>query len=122
MATAAVTDMCRYIYPNVIPLGVEAPAIVYGVDTDERERTLSGQGSYRMARVSLDVYAPQYDDAHTIADALESALVDYAGQLGEAALGIEVDHLRQERRSDLYENSTDYHRVSLQFSIGYEAS
>ncbi len=122
MATDAVTDLCRFIYPNVIPLGQEAPAIVYGVDSDERDRTLGGQGSYRMARVALDVYAPKYDDAQAIADALESALVDFRGALGAASLNIEADHVRQERRTDLYENTTDYHRVSMQFFIGYEMS
>lgn len=120
LATAAVTKHCKYIYPHVIPQDRTPPAITYAVDEIDRDRGLSGELSYNLARISLDVYTDSEVLSNTIADAIEAALVDYRGTLGKAASGIDCDHIRQERRFGIFETPTELYRVSLQLAIGYE--
>ena len=119
-AQAVVTDVCQWIYPQVIPSERKPPAITYSVDQDTRLRLTSGQGSYSEALVSLDVYTNEYADSHEIADAIELAMIDYAGALGTVTPSIEADHIRLERRIDIFEPQSELHRVSMQFFIGYE--
>jgi hypothetical protein len=84
-ADAGVQAQCKWIYPAVIPQGKPAPAIVYGVEQDEPLRTMDGASLYREARLDLDCYATKYVDAQAIADAVEDALTDYRGLLGQDA-------------------------------------
>lgn len=121
-ATAGVRKLCKWIYPQIIPQDRQAPAITYRVDDIERDRGLAGELSYNLARVSVDVYTDDYSTSSAIADAIEAALVDYRGTLGKAASGIDCDHIRLERRFDIFESPTELHRVSLQFAIGYEVT
>lgn len=120
LATPAVMALCKWIYPHIIPQDREPPAITYKVDSVERDRLLDGEGTYNLAQVSLDVYTNKYNDSHVIADAIEVALIDFRGTLGKAATAVDCNHLRLERRFDIFEAATRLHRVSLQFTIGYE--
>lgn len=123
LATSALTSLCPNLVPTVRPLRVGPPFVVLTLDDDRRERMLDGsEGPYRQAVLSADCYATRLADAIAIADAVESALIDYSGgALGTTSPQVLVDHLRLERRGPhLFESDTDLHRVPLEFLIGYE--
>ena len=121
-ASQAVTSLCRWIYPHVIPENREAPAITYNVDGGERQKQIDGTtGPYYMDQVRIDVYADEYAKAWSIADAVQVELIDYRGPLGKAARGIDCDFIALVRAPfDIFEAETELRRVSLQFTIGYE--
>lgn len=124
VATTAVTDVVSTrIYPTIIPQRGEYPACTYNLDFDERVRLMNGtEGDYRRATVEVNCYATRLSVAHDIADAVESALIDFRGTLGTTSpVSIDCDHIRLERRGpEIFEAETELHRVPLQFLIGYE--
>jgi len=118
---AGIKALCKRIFPDLIPQGQDTPAIVYSFNDDERQQHLSGlQGNYRMARFAVDCYDLNKGRAHTLADAVESALIGFRGTLGSTTPAIDADHIRLERRFDLYETDTKLHRTALEFTVGYE--
>lgn len=123
-ADATLSALVNGIWPSVIPQGENAPGIVYTVEDEIRDRRLDGtEGPYFIAIIECNCYAPVYADAIAIANALQSALIDYRGQLGSTVPVVTADHIRLDRRlPDEYEGDTDYRRISLQFLIGYQVS
>lgn len=92
------------VFPGKLPQGVAMPAIRYTVVSDVPSLTFDGAGELRRARVQVDAYAKRYLDAQALADALEGAVG-----------GSQSDWLLVARR-DGYEDETELHRVSLDFS------
>lgn len=122
-ADSAVAALIEGVYPIVIPETASPPCITYTVDDDVRERTLGGEGPYRMVYFDLNYWAEKYATAIAIAAAVENALIDYRGTLGATSPSITVDHLRLERRlPDDFEADTKLWRVSEQFVIGYNST
>ena len=119
-ANAPLMALCRWIYPHEIPKETEPPALVFALDEDERIQTLAGQAAYRQALMSVDCYTLRELDSHSLADAVESALIGFRGTFGTTSPIIDVDHIRLERRFSDKETSTGFYRVSMQFFIGYE--
>lgn len=121
-ADAGVSALINGIWPQVIPQGEDAPAIVYTIEDEIRDRLLNGsEGPYYIAIVEFNCYAPSYATAIAIADAVQSALIDYTGQLGVTAPIVTADHIRLDRRlPDEYEDDTNYRRISFQLLIGYQ--
>lgn len=119
---SAITSLASDIYPTVRPLNAGPPFIIFTLDSDNRDRLLSGsEGTYRQALVSIDCYAATLASAIAIADAVESTLTDYSGILGTTSPAVDVNHVRLERRGPhLHESDTELHRVPLEFLIGYE--
>ncbi len=119
-AEPTITSLVGGIYPQVIPQGKDAPAITYNLDDETVQRLLEGVGTYRSAIFDVNCWSKRYSDALAIGDAVEKALTDYRGQLGDTSPAIMADHIRLERRlPDDYESDTKLRRVSLQFFIGY---
>jgi len=123
-ADVTLSALINGIWPGVIPQGESAPGVVYTLEDDIRDRLLGGtEGSYNIAIIEFNCYALVYGDAIAIADALQSALIDYRGQLGVTTPAVMADHIRLDRRlPDEYESDTDYRRISLQLFIGYTVS
>lgn len=105
------------IYPNELPQGVNLPAVVYTTISDTPELTFSTAiaNTFKAARVQLDCYARPttagggaYAQAHALARAVASAL----GDVADSDLQINLEAER-----DLYDNVTQYHRVSLDFTV-----
>lgn len=122
-ADAGVRKVCPRIFPQKKAVWQQSPAIVYSIDNDGPVKLLTGHSNYREASVSIDAYAERYRDAHAIADAIESALLDFSGIMGTSTPAVDVDHIRYEiDRFDKFEADTELHAVSMQFFIGYEAN
>jgi len=93
------------IYPNKMPQGprpVNFTAIVFQVISDVPANALTGSSTNRLrnARVQIDCYAKLYDDAQTLADAVD------------AVVTTTLNGWREMSR-DLYEDEPELHRVQM---------
>lgn len=112
VADAAVTALViGRIFPGRVPQGVVMPAIRYLVVDDLPWNTLEGGYSRRAARVQVDAYAKKYLEAHALADAIVGAVGSITGPAVTAVLLA---------RRDGYEDVTELHRVSMDFSMSME--
>lgn len=120
-ADAALTALVvSRIFPLEIPDGEVVPAVVYAVDGDDRDPTLDGPGSLKVALFDVDAYDLTYAGAHTLADTLETLLENFSGNFGTLSPPDVVDHTRLERRFDRpFEQATGRYGVNLQFLIAY---
>lgn len=104
------------IYPVTLPEGVTLPAITYQVVSDVPQNSTDGTTSTRLkqARVQIDCYARAgasgggYLGAHAVADAVENVV----GNLTAPGFNGILD-----RTDDLFDNETEYFRVSMDFFI-----
>jgi hypothetical protein len=105
------------IFPGVIPEGSLLPVIVYSVISDVPENSLTGSVATRAvnARVQVDCYARPtsaggggYAQVQALAAAVDSALASQSSQTISAW---------REISRDLFDNETQYHRVSMDFSL-----
>ena len=119
-AYADLTAITTGIFPQFIPEGEDAPAVVYALARDEPAPMLDGPSDDRTALFNIDCYSLQYAQAHTMADAVEAALAGFRGTLGTSTPAISADNIRLERKLDLFETATKLNRVSMQFSIFYQ--
>lgn len=120
LADSGVAALCKKIFPADKAHGVSAPAIVYEFAEINRDQLLQGVGSYRNCLVDFECWALKYADAHAIADAVESALIDFVGTLGTSTPSIDVDHCRLERRFDIQDRDAELYGQAIQFFFGYE--
>lgn len=118
-ADSGVMAIAKSISPHIIPAGSEPPAITYSVDEDGAETVFDGPSSLSICRMSVDCWSKEYLQCHELSSAVESALINYAGDLGSQTPAITADHIRLERKFDLFESPTELYRVSLQFYIAY---
>lgn len=114
-----VAAICQSFYPKVLPQVYTDPAITYGVDQDSDDQLLGDSGSLSEAIFDVDCWSVSYLTAHQLADAVEALLVGHTGALGSASPSLYADHIRKERRFDLFEADTKLYRVSLQFLVAY---
>lgn len=98
------------IYPQVIKQGAATPAVVLTVVSEVPQNTFTGApGSLLLsARVQVDAYAATYREAHAVADAVDAVI----GALSSPSLSAYRDN-----KQDLYDDETQQHRVSLDFSV-----
>jgi hypothetical protein len=117
VANAAVTALVGgRIFPNVMPEGSTMPAIVYTIVSDVPENSFDGSASSRLknATVQIDSYARAskgigaYAGAHQVDD----AVVEVVANLQEPGLSATLESAR-----DLFDNETEYHRVSSDFTV-----
>lgn len=67
------------VYPGVIPVGGELPAITFQRIAAERAEGLDGTGSLAWPRVQLTCWAGTYLAARDLFAAVRDALLDYSG-------------------------------------------
>lgn len=118
IANSGVTTLiAQRVYPNELPPNATLPAIVYNVVSDVPENSFTGLTSTttKNARVQVDCYASPttngdgaYKQVHALARAVELAL----GDVADSDLACVLEDTR-----DLYDNVTQYHRVSMDFSV-----
>lgn len=95
------------IFPGVMPQGSGLPAVVYTAVDDVPENTLE-DFTLSNARVQVDCYAKGYVAAQTLAKAIVDVLSGY--RVGGMSLLLLA-------KRDGYEDETQYHRVSMDFSM-----
>ena len=114
-AQSGVTTLCSQIYPLTIPQGVDPPAITFTLDADDRDPLFDGPGDLKQALIDVSSWSADHANAHAIADAIETALANYRGTFGAKT----AEHIRLERKFELFESDTKLYRVSQQFLIAY---
>lgn len=119
IANPAVAAITTSLFPHTIPQEASLPAMTYSVGSDDRFETLDGVSGLKTATIDLDCWSRSYLEAHALADAVESALASHTGVLGSSKPAITADHVRLERKFDLFESPTELHRVSMQFTVAY---
>lgn len=104
------------IYPLRLPQGYTLPAISYQRISADRTHTLSGPIGRVWPRFQVDCWAESYSTVRDLADKVRLALDGHKGSMGgESNVG--GVHLMGEH--DLFEEATEIHRVTLDFSIPY---
>lgn len=105
------------IFPNELPQQTALPAICYSIVSGVPELSFDGSVSSRLrnVRVQIDCYAravsggaTAYEGAHAVADAVNEVIGNLARP--ELSASLEVER-------DLFDNVTQYHRVSMDFSV-----
>lgn len=97
------------IYPLVAPQNAPAPRVVFTVVDDVGVTSLQGFTSgLSIVRLQVDAYSRDYDEAQAVADAVDDVLKSHVTLL--------FSSVRVARR-DLYEDTTELNRVSLDFTI-----
>lgn len=100
------------VFPNYVPKDSNPPAIVYFVLSALPTRSLTGTGVGLVdSQVQIDAWGTTYLEAHAIAKEIIAALDHYT----EPGFRFEED-----RRRDLFDPETGYHRVSMQFNAWHE--
>lgn len=74
------------VYPVKMPQGElgqppVVPCVVYRTGTVMRQKRFCGTDELVLQAFDFDCYATKYDVASSVADAVESALIDYSGLL-----------------------------------------
>ena len=118
---AGVAAIAGGIFPHHIPQNSTFPAITYELDSDEDYQTLGGISGMSSALFDVNCWDLVLITAHQLADAVESALVNYRGDLGGISPAVTVNHLRKDRgRFEFFETDTKLYRVSMRFFVAYE--
>jgi len=79
-ATVAGLVVAR-VYPQRRPQGSTLPAIVYQNVHSKQSESLQTQSSIRRTRLGVEAISATYGGTKTLRNAIESALVNYAGTL-----------------------------------------
>lgn len=107
------------VFPQVIPQKVpggawQVPAVTYERRAVARSVTYCGTIGLVRTTMSLDCYALTYDDAHELASAVRSALIDYKGTLGGI---VDVRHASLETEFDVQDFEPGLYRVSQSWNF-----
>lgn len=106
--SSIVTLVGQKLFPNAAPQGTAAPFVVLQVVSDVPENTLENTDSLSNSRVQIDCYAERYLDAQAVAAAVDAVM--------KALSSPDLSAWREVSR-DLYEDETQLHRVSADFSV-----
>ncbi len=103
------------VHPSVMPQGSALPAVVFSIISDVPENSFTSAASatqsiISVARLQVDCYAKTYIKAHEVAAAVDLVLSNLAGPTPKLSAW-------RENLRDLYDNETQLHRVSLEFSV-----
>lgn len=98
------------VYAMVMPQGVTYPAVRYQNISSEPQNTLNGEPDLRNDRIQIDSYSDDYDEAHTVADAIEGAM---------AGTGNNFKSLRITRIDLDYDEDIGIYQVSIDYSVWY---
>ena len=109
------------VYPQRRPQGTALPALGYQNVFSQETESLAAQSGVRRTRLSVECLDDTYGDTKTLRDAVESALVNYAG----TAQGETIHSLRLESAVDIDETNTPgsqfgVFRTILDFIIWHE--
>ena len=107
------------VYPEKIPAGTSAnpttmPCLTYQL-IDEPVVTTHGNDLSYKARVQLDAWGGSYKSAHTLADAVHTALQGYSGAMGN----VEVGGIFRKSKRDDPNPDIELNRVSQDYMINY---
>lgn len=114
-ADAGIAALCQSIHPQTLPQNATYPAITYSLDAESRDQLLAEIGLLKTALIEINAWHSDHFTAHQLTDAIENALAGYRGAFGSKT----AEHIRLERKFELFESDSGLYRVSQQFLIAY---
>ena len=107
------------IYPEKLPAQTTAQPTSFPAITcllvDEPVMTTYTNDQWFKARIQIDAWGSSYKSAHTVADAIHTALQGFRGNLGDNKVG----GVFRQRRNDASEPDIELMRVSQDYMINY---
>ena len=97
------------VFPLFIPSGNYLPCVTFQRLGGRPANTLSGASGLEEIDFQIDVWARDYDEAKAIAKAVRAAMPANGPRFGA--------HLIEDQ--DLYEDGTNYFRVSMEFKVWF---
>ena len=97
------------VFPLFIPSGNYLPCITFQRIGGSPANTLSGASGLEEIDLQIDVWARDYDEAKAIAKAVRAAMPPSGEVFGA--------HLVEDQ--DLYEDGTNYFRVSMEYKVWF---
>jgi hypothetical protein len=111
------------IFPVVMPQGERRTSLVINTISETTDHHTQGSSGMVMARCQLDVYAPNPDDADTLARAVKLRIDGFAGLMpyGENSPqdSVQVQGIFSETARTDYQAEPELVRVSRDFLIWY---
>ena len=95
------------VFPLAIPAGNYLPCVTFQRIGGMPANTLSGHSGLEEIDLQIDVYAKNYGEAKAVAKAVRAAMPPSGDVFGA--------HLIEDQ--DLYEDGTNYFRVSMEFKV-----
>ena len=97
------------VFALVIPQGTKLPCVTFQRIGGMPANTLSGHSGLEEIDLQIDVWARDYDEAKAIAKAVRAAMPPSGPRFSA--------HLIEDQ--DLYEDGTNYFRVSMEFKVWF---
>ena len=97
------------VFALIIPQGTKLPCITFQRLGGSPANTLAGASGLEEIDLQIDVWARDYDEAKAIAKAVRAAMPPSGPQFSA--------HLIEDQ--DLYEDGTNYFRVSMEFQVWF---
>lgn len=100
-------------YPSVAPNDATEPYVVYTIISNVPEDTKQGISELDIIRVQIDIYADEYEDAHTLAASVRSAMDRRKGTIR----GNIIDNIIFDGESDMKESEAELYRVTQDYFV-----
>lgn len=97
------------VFALVIPQGTKLPCVTFQRLGGRPANTLAGASGLEEIDLQIDVWARNYGEAKAIAKAVRAAMPPSGDVFGA--------HLIEDQ--DLYENGTNYFRVSMEYTVWF---
>jgi len=105
------------IFPVVLPQGVKLASVVYTRVSSIGDHHMQGPSGLARPRYQIDAYAPEPNDAASLANLIKDRLDGYQGLMG--AINVQGVFLDTER-DDYHAPPVNLHRVSVDYLIWFE--
>ena len=102
------------VYPMKLPQGWTLPAITYQRVSGARDHCLNGASGRARPRFQIDCWAEDYDGVKDLADKVRLCLHGFKGDIDTES---DVGGIILEADRDIWEESIDAFRVSMDFII-----
>lgn len=97
------------IYPNIIPEGVDLPAVAYTVTENTPANHKDGSTKLDFATVEFDLVSTKYSEIADGSEAIREALTSYTGT--------EVARATLQDETEFYDDKNKYHRINQEYLI-----
>lgn len=123
-AVSGVTDLVgtgddARIYPVKLPQNVTLEAISYRIITDVQEHAMGSDVGVSHARLSVDCWGNDYDEAVALALATHAALSRFSGTSNGVAIQ-DIRSLNGREGLQVFEDEVEEFRVIQDFMIDYD--
>jgi len=107
------------VYPGQLPQGIRTPSVVYNRITGRVEYRLNGSAGLIEDSYQIDSIAVDHDTATALALAVHDCLSARSGSFVIATVTYVVRAIFRVNTRDLYDSTTQLHRIATDFTVWY---